>query len=173
MQRHLREKDHSLRRLLKRDFPSHALFLIWLYFFKVPYLMHYIPLILNSSGKVIWLVRQLDIENVTLIQQLIVFQSQSEAFVSLHLFISALTLDHSKILQFVTYALILKIKYRFYAPAHKAFNEIHFRLDRISRYFNFRAFYHYVYKVITCFTNDPYFPANNFEMLYWCSFDCL
>lgn len=157
-QRNLQDKEQSITKLLRGEFPTHILFLAWLYYYKVPYFLHYIPIILNSTGKVYWLLKEKNIEIVTVVQQLIIFQSQCEAFVSFNLFLSACTLNYEKILQFLTYVLILKIKYRFYAPAHKAYNEVHFFFDRISRYFKFRSFYHFVYRAISCFSNDAYSP---------------
>lgn len=57
-QRNLNEKEQSIAKLLKGEFPTQLLFMVWLYFFKVPYFLHYIPLILSNAGKLYWLLNE-------------------------------------------------------------------------------------------------------------------
>ena len=51
-------------------------------------------------------------------------------------------------------------------PTRKAYNEIHFFMDRVSRSLGMRSVYHVVYKVVCIFSNDVEGRNNNVDIYY-------
>lgn len=51
-------------------------------------------------------------------------------------------------------------------PTRKAYNDIHFTMDRISRSLGMRSVYHVVYKFISLFSNDVEGRTNNVDIYY-------
>lgn len=45
-------KTYGLRKVFSGDFAYQMAFMLWLAIFKVPYFMHYIPLLLSNTGKI-------------------------------------------------------------------------------------------------------------------------
>ena len=63
-------------------------------------------------------------------------------------------------------SLIVKLKYRFYGPTRKAYQEMHFFFDRLSRAMNLRGPYHLIYEAISMFSNDVEGRPPAFDMFY-------
>ena len=82
------------------------------------------------------------------------------------LFFEILTLDPWKVLKLVSLALLIKLKYRFYAPTRKAYQEIHFFFDKLSRFMNIRGLYNVIYETISLLSNDVEGRVNNFDICY-------
>jgi hypothetical protein len=51
-------------------------------------------------------------------------------------------------------------------PTRKAYNEIHFFMDRVSRSLSMRSVYHVIYKVVCVFSNDVEGRNNNVDIYY-------
>lgn len=76
-----------------------------------------------------------------------------EGFVLGVLFLYLLKHDLASLVEFVTFAVFVKLKYSFYFPSQKAFVELHFALDNLTRKWNCRSLYHFLYMGITIFSS--------------------
>lgn len=149
-----------LRRIFIGDCLYQLAYMAWLYYFEIHYFMHFIPLMLSNVGKNAIMADKKNGEVMMVVQELIIFQNQCEAYILFTLFVEILTFNKIKLLQFIFFAAIVKMKYRFYRPSHKAYNEMHFFLDRLSRRLNIRWAYHSIYWCVTLFSNDVYTPTS-------------
>lgn len=153
-------------KLLRGDLLFQIAFVAYLFYFKVTHFLYYIPLLLSNVGKLQWLANQKGEEMNVTIQQLIIFQNQCEGYILCTLLVESILVNRASFLRFLVYGLIVKLKYRFYQPTHKAYNQIHFFFDRLSRRFKCRAIYHVVYKIISFFSNDIYSTPAVSDILY-------
>lgn len=53
----------------------------------------------------------------------------------------------------MTFGALVKAKYGFYYPSQKAFVELHFAFDNLTRKWGFRPLYHLLYMGITVFSS--------------------
>lgn len=67
------------------------------------------------------------------------------------LLLKLMYLNLNDLYSFVIYAIIIKLKYSFYFPAQKAFVELHFYFDKISKIWNIRKLYHFIHNLISIF----------------------
>jgi hypothetical protein len=159
-------KKYTVGKMIGGDLPYQLAFALWLFAFKPPFFMHYIPFLLGNVGRLYIMTVYRSGEITTIPQELIIFQNKSEIFI---LFISLIDLfgfTQMRLVQLVALALIIKLKYRFYAPSRKAFNDLHFYFDRLSRSINLRSIYHVVYEFISLFSNDVQTPINPMDIYY-------
>lgn len=148
------------------DLPFQLIFAVWLLFFKPPYFMHYIPLILGNIGRIYIMAVYKTGEITTISQELIIFQNQCETFIFIISLFEVFSFSKMWLIQLLFLALFLKIKYKLYAPSRKAFNEMHFYFDRLSRNLSFRSIYHIMYEFISLFSNDVQAPVHAMDIYY-------
>jgi hypothetical protein len=158
-------KTYGLRKVLSGDFLYQLAFMGWLLYFRAPHFLHYIPLLLSNVGKVTIMALQKG-EQHTAVQDLILFQNHTEAFVLFTLFLEVFSLRTEHLLRWIAYGLLIKLKYRFYAPTRKAYNQIHFELDRRSRNLNLRGAYHLLHDCLSLFSSDAEGRPSNVEAYY-------
>jgi hypothetical protein len=60
-----------------------------------------------------------------------------------------LKFNAQSLLEFLTFAAIVKLKYSFYFPSQKAFVELHFAFDNLTRRWGCRPIYHLLYMGVT------------------------
>jgi hypothetical protein len=83
---------------------------------------------------------------------LIKFQSKTEVFVLIYsavYFILKLKYSWWKFMKLILLFAIIRIKYSMHYGTRVSFREMHFVLDRYSRYFNFRRYYQMIYSRIS------------------------
>lgn len=115
-------KTYDWRKALTGDLPYQLTFIAWLLLFRVPHFMHYIPLLLSNVGKVYIIASQKGGEQNSLVHELIIFQTQTEAYILFTLLLEVLGLKQWDLLRCVIYGVIVKLKYKWYGPSRKAFN---------------------------------------------------
>lgn len=82
-----------------------------------------------------------------------IFQVKCEAFILGVLCLLLFSLAPLRLLDFLVFAAILKIKYSFYYPGQKAFLELHFSLDKLTRRWGCRPIYHLLVMAISHFSS--------------------
>ena len=115
-------KTYGLRKVFTGDFVYQLGFMVWLVAFRVPYFMHYIPLLLSNVGKIHIMVTSKHGEHPSSVHELIIFQNQTETFIMVTLLIEFLTFDRFKIIRALIYCGLVKLKYMYYSPTRKAYN---------------------------------------------------
>lgn len=139
--------------MLHGEAPHQLLYVLWLYLQPKEEYVYFIPLALSTIGKINLLAHPSSEENVEKTQDLILFQVKCEGFVLGVLFLCLLNHDLASLVEFVTFAVFVKLKYSFYFPSQKAFVELHFALDNLTRKWNCRSLYHFLYMGITVFSS--------------------
>lgn len=109
-------------KLIRGDLFFQIAFMAYLYWFNLTHFLHYIPLLLSNVGKLQWLANQKSEQVYISIQQLIIFQNQCEGYILCTLLVESIVVNRAYFLRFLIYGLIVKLKYRFYLPTHKAYN---------------------------------------------------
>lgn len=71
-----------------------------------------------------------------------------ELFLCLILFVKAFSLSLSSLLLFFSFGLLCKLKYSFYFAAQKAYVELHFLLDNVTKRWGARRAYHLLHAVL-------------------------
>ena len=115
-------KTYGIRKVFSGDFGYQLAFMLWLAVFRVPYFMHYIPLLLSNVGKIYIMAVSKHGEHPSTVQELIIFQNQTETYILLTLLLELIGFSRLKLFKFILYALVVKLKYRFYSPTRKAYN---------------------------------------------------
>jgi hypothetical protein len=88
---------------------------------------------------------------VALAEELILFQIKTEAFILGMHFLILMQLDLHSLYELVLLATICKLKYSFYFAAQKAYVELHFAFDNITKRCGGRRIYHILYLGISKF----------------------
>ena len=78
-------KTYGLRKVFTGDFIYQLCLMAWLIIFRVPFFMHYIPLLLSNVGKIHIMVASKHGEHPSSVHELIIFQNQTEGFIMLTL----------------------------------------------------------------------------------------
>ena len=143
----------TLSKLISGEAPHQLLYLAWLYYFPKNEYLFFVPLALCTIGKTNILLNSYSEESVEKGQELILFQTKCEAFILGYLFLSMLRMDLLNLVEFTTFALLVKLKYSFYYPSQKAFVELHFAFDNLTRRWGCRPIYHILYMSITVFSS--------------------
>lgn len=111
----------TLSKLISREAPHQLLYLLWLYYFPKSEYLFFVPLALSCIGKINILLNSYSEESLDKGQELILFQTKCEAFIFGYLFLSMVKLDLASLVEFATFALLIKLKYSFYYPSQKAY----------------------------------------------------
>lgn len=131
------------------------LYIMWLIVFPQDEHLFALPLILSNIGKCYLLCttpRTLDIDAV---ESIIILQAKFEIsiiiYMVLRLLISVLTLRSTPyaLLVSATLIIIMKFKYEIHYGTRRAYEEIHFGLDRISKLVNLRGGYHVLHRSVS------------------------
>lgn len=104
---------------------------------------------LSSLGKIHLLINKPSEDAAAVAEELILFQSKTETYILGTFFLSALLPTPAKLLELAAFAFFCKIKYTFYFPAQKAYVELHFALDNLTRRMGGRSIYHIAYMAVS------------------------
>ena len=126
-------------------------------------LMHFVPLILSTTGRLMTMLNERNDNLTAVVEELILFQTKCEAFILGMFVLEALGLDLEVWAGLVVYALWVKAKYSMYFGSQKAFVELHFSFDHLSKRWGMRSCYHLVYKVVSNFSGVY---SGNREIVY-------
>lgn len=143
----------TLTKLISGEAPHQLLYIIWLYFFPKDKYLYLVPLALSTIGKLNMLLNDNSEDSVEKAQELILFQTKCEAFLLGYVFLSMLSFSLIGVAEFATFAVIVKLKYSFYYPSQKAYVELHFAFDNLTRKYGCRPLYHILYMSITIFSS--------------------
>jgi hypothetical protein len=154
LQRTLQHKPpSSLTKRITGEAPHQLLYLLWLCYFPKGEYLFFLPLALSTLGKTTLLLASNSEEGVEKGQELILFQTKCEAFILGYLCLSLLRLDVLSVVELGTFAVLVKLKYSFYYPSQKAFVELHFAFDNLTRRWGCRPLYHLLYMAVTVFSS--------------------
>lgn len=154
----------TLSKIISGEAPHQLLYLAWLYYFPKSEYLFFVPLALSTIGKANILLNSYSEDSVEKGQELILFQTKCEAFILGYLFLSMLRFDLVSLVEYATFALLVKLKYSFYYPSQKAFVELHFAFDNLTRRWGCRPIYHLLYMSITIFSSTY---GSDRELGYW------
>lgn len=157
-------KNLSPIKLLYGEAPHHILYITWIYLFAKGDYLFLVPLALSTLGKSLLLIDASSEESTDKAQELILFQVKCEAFILGFLLLSLFKFNLLSLLEFITFAFFVKIKYSFYSPAQKAFVELHFAFDNLTRKWRIRPIYHIFYMGINLLSGTY---STERELLYW------
>lgn len=130
------------------------MYVAWLYTFPRQEHIYVLPILLSNMGKCYLLFttpHSLDIDSV---ESIIILQAKFEiaiiVYVLLRLLILLLTSKNIPyaIMIYTFLLIVFKIKYEIHYGTRKAYEEIHFGLDRIAKVFNLRGAYHLAHRIV-------------------------
>jgi hypothetical protein len=154
MSRAIQQKTPTtLAKIISGEAPHQLLYLIWLFFFPKDKYLYFVPLALSTIGKVNILLNSNSEDSLEKAQELILFQTKCEAFILGYLFLSMFSFSLIPVLEFAAFAFLIKLKYSFYYPSQKAFVELHFAFDNLTRKWGCRPLYHVLYMGINIFSS--------------------
>jgi hypothetical protein len=143
----------TFSRIISGEVPHQLLYLVWLYSFPKTEYLYFVPLALSTIGKLNILLAPNSEDSLEKAQELILFQTKCEAFVLGYLLVGMLKFSLLSVAEFATFAILVKLKYSFYYPSQKAFVELHFAFDNLTRRWGCRPLYHVLYMGITVFSS--------------------
>jgi hypothetical protein len=149
----MQQKTPNFASILTGEAPHQLLYLLWVYFFLENDYIFYVPLALSTIGKVNLMASSNSEDSVEKAQELILFQTKCEAFILGFLLLNLLSFNLKSVLEFASFAFLIKLKYSFYYPSQKAFVELHFAIDNLTRKWGCRPLYHLIYMGITVFSS--------------------
>ena len=130
------------------------MYIAWLYIFPRQEHIYILPILLSNMGKCYLLLTNPHSLDIDLVESIIILQAKFEISVIVYVilrFFVLLLISKNIPYAIMIYTLLLvvfKIKYEIHYGTRRAYEEIHFGLDRIAKAFNLRGAYHLVHKAV-------------------------
>ena len=135
-------KQPVLSRLRRGELLHQLTYLGWMQLLPRQDYIYHVPLLLSNMGKIIAIFHEKSEDNQATIEELIKLQAKLELLLCLILLAKAFPPSLSNVLPFFTFALLCKLKHCFYFATQKAYMEVHFLVDNVSKRWGGRRAYH-------------------------------
>jgi hypothetical protein len=106
------------------------------------------PLVLSNVGKIYAIFHEKSEDNQATIEELIKFQAKLELLLCVILLAKTFPPSLPSLLLFLSFAILCKLKYSFYFAAQKAYVELHFLLDNVTKRWGARRAYHLLHALL-------------------------